>query len=179
MFSHPDYDGHEALLFAQDTASGLRALIAIHDTTLGPAFGGCRMYPYASEQHAMTDVAASLARHDLQGGDLRTALWRRRSTPCLSPIAPRTSSLAVQTQRRRLRRSRPERSAWPEPEPTSSGPWQPREPMLPDDRLRASYGPSHPTAAHLRGCLFCGLKQTAAARRAGYSNRGHAANGSA
>src|SRR6266481_4361851 len=44
MFSHPDYDGHEALL------------IAIHDATLGPAFGGCRMYPYASEQHAMTDV---------------------------------------------------------------------------------------------------------------------------
>ena len=56
MFSHPDYDGHEALLFAQDAASGLGALIAIHDTTLGPAFGGCRMYPYASEQHAMTDV---------------------------------------------------------------------------------------------------------------------------
>src|SRR5438132_12470227 len=56
MFSHPDFDGHEALLFAQDTASGLRALIAIHDTTLGPAFGGCRMYPYASEQHVMTDV---------------------------------------------------------------------------------------------------------------------------
>src|SRR5882762_10150331 len=56
MFSHPDYDGHEALLFAQDKASGLRALIAIHDTTLGPAFGGCRMYPYASEQQAMTDV---------------------------------------------------------------------------------------------------------------------------
>src|SRR5258708_32694965 len=56
MFSHPDYDGHEALLFTKDAASGLRALIAIHDTTLGPAFGGCRMYPYASEQHAMTDV---------------------------------------------------------------------------------------------------------------------------
>ena len=56
MFSHPDYDGHEALLFAQDAACGLRALIAIHDTTLGPAFGGCRMYPYVSEQHAMTDA---------------------------------------------------------------------------------------------------------------------------
>jgi leucine dehydrogenase len=56
MFSHPDYDCHEALLFEQDTAIGLRALIAIHDTTLGPAFGGCRMYPYASEQHATTDV---------------------------------------------------------------------------------------------------------------------------
>jgi hypothetical protein len=60
----------------------------------------------------------------------------RRSTPCprASPIAPRTSSLAVQTQRRKLRRTRPERSAWPEPELTSSGSWQPREPMLPDDR---------------------------------------------
>ena len=34
MFSHPDYDGHEALLFGQDAASGLRALIAIHNTTL-------------------------------------------------------------------------------------------------------------------------------------------------
>ena len=56
MFSHTDYDGHEALLSTQDAASGLRALIAIHDTTLGPAFGGCRMYPYASEHHAMTDV---------------------------------------------------------------------------------------------------------------------------
>src|SRR6202047_3470570 len=56
MFSHLDYDGHEALLFAQDAACGLRALIAIHDTPLGPAFGGCRMYQYASEQHAMTDV---------------------------------------------------------------------------------------------------------------------------
>src|SRR5271166_2946449 len=56
MFSNPDYDRHEALLFAQDTASALQALIAIHDTTLGPAFGGCRMYPYAGEHHAMTDV---------------------------------------------------------------------------------------------------------------------------
>src|SRR5947209_7752602 len=56
MFSHPDYDGHEALLFAHDAASGLRALIAIKNTTLGPACGGCRMYPYASEQHAMSDV---------------------------------------------------------------------------------------------------------------------------
>src|SRR5947207_6070008 len=56
MFSHPDYDGHEALLFGQDARSGLRALIAIHNTTLGIAFGGCRIYPYASEQRAMTDV---------------------------------------------------------------------------------------------------------------------------
>src|ERR1700719_275480 len=69
----------------------------------------------------------------------------RRSTPCprASPIAPRTSSLAVQTQRRKLRRTRPERSDWPEPEPTSSGPWQPREPMLPDD---GDFGPVWPAS---------------------------------
>ncbi len=99
----------------------------------------------------------------------------RRSTPCLSPIAPRTSSLAMQTQRRRLRRTRPERSAWPEPEPTSSGPWQPREPMLPDDR---DFGPAMARLTQRQRIfvdgLFCGLKQTAAAHRAGYSNRGHA-----
>ena len=48
---------------------GVRALIAIHDTTLGPAFGGCRMYPYASEQHAMTDVLRlSRARFELVWG---------------------------------------------------------------------------------------------------------------
>ena len=56
MFSHPDYDSHEALLFAHDADSGLRALVAIHDTTLGPAFGGCRMRSYASEQAAIADV---------------------------------------------------------------------------------------------------------------------------
>jgi leucine dehydrogenase len=60
MFSHPDYDAHQSLLFAHDAASGLRALIAIHDTTLGPAFGGCRMYPYASEHQAMADVLRAM-----------------------------------------------------------------------------------------------------------------------
>src|SRR6202040_953076 len=79
-----------------------RALIAIHDTTLGPAFGRCRMYPYASEQHAMTDVLRLSRGMIYKAAICELPLWRRRSTPCLSPIAPRTSSLAVQTQRRRL-----------------------------------------------------------------------------
>src|SRR5262249_34100252 len=56
MFSNAEYDGHRELLFAHDAASGLRGLIAIHDTTVGPAFGGCRMYPYPSEQQAIADV---------------------------------------------------------------------------------------------------------------------------
>ena len=48
--------GHEQVVFCQDRSSGLRAIIAIHDTTLGPALGGTRIYPYRSEADALTDV---------------------------------------------------------------------------------------------------------------------------
>jgi leucine dehydrogenase len=47
---------YEQIVFCHDKATGLRAIIAIHDTTLGPALGGCRMYPYASEDEAIVDV---------------------------------------------------------------------------------------------------------------------------
>jgi leucine dehydrogenase len=48
--------GHEELVFWRDRVSGLRAIIAIHDTTLGPALGGTRMYPYPTEAAAVEDV---------------------------------------------------------------------------------------------------------------------------
>lgn len=54
------YD-YEQLVFCQDEASGLKAVIAIHDTTLGPALGGARMWTYASEENAIED-ALRLAR---------------------------------------------------------------------------------------------------------------------
>ena len=56
VFTHPDFDGHEQVVFCHDKASGLRAIIAIHNTTLGPALGGCRMFPYASDDDAVRDV---------------------------------------------------------------------------------------------------------------------------
>ncbi len=49
------YD-HEQLVFCCDTSAGLSAIIAIHDTTLGPALGGARMRPYQSEDEAILDV---------------------------------------------------------------------------------------------------------------------------
>ncbi len=61
MFGHPDFDDHEQVVFACDAAAGLRAIIALHSTALGPAFGGCRMWPYASEADALKD-ALRLAR---------------------------------------------------------------------------------------------------------------------
>ncbi|NED99420.1 Glu/Leu/Phe/Val family dehydrogenase [Phytoactinopolyspora halotolerans] len=48
--------GHEQVVFCQDRASGLRAIIAIHSTALGPALGGTRFYPYTSEHEALEDV---------------------------------------------------------------------------------------------------------------------------
>ncbi|WP_377320235.1 Glu/Leu/Phe/Val dehydrogenase dimerization domain-containing protein [Pimelobacter simplex] len=48
--------GHEQVVFCRDEASGLRAIIALHDTRLGPALGGTRFFPYASESAALTDV---------------------------------------------------------------------------------------------------------------------------
>ena len=50
--------GHEQVVFCQDRDSGLRAIIAIYSTALGPALGGTRFYPYASEDAALTDVLA-------------------------------------------------------------------------------------------------------------------------
>tara|TARA_B100000902_G_scaffold400026_1_gene474727 strand:- start:4670 stop:5773 length:1104 start_codon:yes stop_codon:yes gene_type:complete len=48
--------GHEQIVFCQDKEVGLKAIIAIHDTTLGPALGGTRMWNYANEQDAFEDV---------------------------------------------------------------------------------------------------------------------------
>jgi len=48
--------GHEQVLFCNDPSTGLKAIIAIHNTVLGPALGGTRMWSYASEADALTDV---------------------------------------------------------------------------------------------------------------------------
>ncbi|MFD9864263.1 Leu/Phe/Val dehydrogenase [Streptomyces alboflavus] len=58
---HSEQGGHEQVVLCQDRASGLKAVIAIHSTALGPALGGTRFYPYASEDAAVAD-ALNLAR---------------------------------------------------------------------------------------------------------------------
>lgn len=55
-FQHPSFDGHEQVSFFSDSKSGLRAIVAIHDTTLGPALGGCRMWAYAEGTDPLDDV---------------------------------------------------------------------------------------------------------------------------
>ena len=69
--------GHEQLVFCHDNETGLKAIIAIHDTTLGPALGGTRMWNYESEEKALEDVLrlsrgmsfkAAISGLDLGGG---------------------------------------------------------------------------------------------------------------
>ncbi|PWC38973.1 Glu/Leu/Phe/Val dehydrogenase dimerization domain-containing protein [Azospirillum sp. TSO35-2] len=56
IFGAVDFREHEQVVFVNEPSVGLKAIIAIHNTSRGPAFGGCRMYPYASEEDAVRDV---------------------------------------------------------------------------------------------------------------------------
>jgi len=56
LFEQIEQKEHEQVIFCSDPQSGLRAIIAIHDTTLGPALGGTRMWPYKSDTEALHDV---------------------------------------------------------------------------------------------------------------------------
>lgn len=56
FFEHAENRGHESVHYFQDTATGLRAIIAIHSTALGPSAGGVRRWEYASEAEATRDA---------------------------------------------------------------------------------------------------------------------------
>ncbi len=56
LFEHHEFDQHKEVVFCNDEKSGLKAIIAVHNTNLGPSLGGCRMFPYANSDEALTDV---------------------------------------------------------------------------------------------------------------------------
>ena len=56
VFEHSEFDGHEHVAFYQDKMSGLKAIIAVHNSNLGSALGGCRMWPYSNDDEALRDV---------------------------------------------------------------------------------------------------------------------------
>ena len=56
MFDHPSYDAHESVHMFHDAASGMRCIIAIHSTHLGPAAGGCRMWNYETGEAHLNDA---------------------------------------------------------------------------------------------------------------------------
>jgi leucine dehydrogenase len=56
VFEKIQTDNYEQVVFCNDTKTGLKAIIALHNTALGPATGGCRMWNYRNEDEALTDV---------------------------------------------------------------------------------------------------------------------------
>ncbi|NMO57477.1 Glu/Leu/Phe/Val dehydrogenase [Actinoplanes sp. TBRC 11911] len=77
-----DASGHEQVVFCQDRQTGLKAIIGIYSTALGPALGGTRFYPYESEENALADVLKlsrgmayknAVAGLDLGGG--KAVIW--------------------------------------------------------------------------------------------------------
>ncbi len=56
VFGQLSFDGHEQVVFCNDKDTGLKAIIGIHNTVLGPALGGTRMWNYANEWEALNDV---------------------------------------------------------------------------------------------------------------------------
>jgi leucine dehydrogenase len=82
LFDLMDEHGHEEVILCHNETTGLRAIIAIHDTTLGPALGGTRMWNYATEDEALKDALrlsrsmtyqAAVADCDTGGG--KAVLW--------------------------------------------------------------------------------------------------------
>ncbi|MGM0419669.1 MAG: Leu/Phe/Val dehydrogenase [Bacillota bacterium] len=82
IFDQMKEHGHEQVMFIQENKTGLKSIIAIHDTTLGPGLGGCRMWDYDSEEDALYDVLrlskgmtykAGISGEDFGGG--KTVIW--------------------------------------------------------------------------------------------------------
>lgn len=82
VFEFEDFENHEHVNFFTDEETGLKAVIAIHNTALGPAMGGCRMRPYKNEQEAIKDALrlssgmsrkAAIAKVPFGGG--KTVVW--------------------------------------------------------------------------------------------------------
>ena len=56
IYAMREFDGHELVVFGHNAGVGLHAIVAVHSTALGPAAGGCRMWPYPSTDAAVVDV---------------------------------------------------------------------------------------------------------------------------
>ena len=93
IFSYMEQYDYEQLVFCQDEASGLKAIIAIHDTTLGPALGGTRMWTYESEEAAIEEGFAAVAH--FRGAAARrrppAGPWPGSTCPRRGPAARRPS----------------------------------------------------------------------------------------
>jgi leucine dehydrogenase len=86
-------DGYEKVARCRDAASGLHALIAVHDTTLGPALGGMRMLPYVSEDEALFDVLRLAKGMTYKSAVAETGLGGGKSVVIGDPTSAKSEAL--------------------------------------------------------------------------------------
>ena len=101
MFDHASFDAHEGVHLFHDAKSGLRAIIAIHSTALGPAAGGCRMWDYETGEDMLKDalrlsqgMSYKNAMADIPLGGGKAVIWGNAKTD-KSPELFRAFGLAV------------------------------------------------------------------------------------
>lgn len=87
MFDHSAFDAHESVHYFHDEPTGLKAIIAVHSTSLGPAAGGCRMWDYATSDEMMRDalrlsqgMSFKNAMADLPLGGGKAVIWGNSRT---------------------------------------------------------------------------------------------------
>jgi leucine dehydrogenase len=93
VFEMPEFDRHEGVVFHADAASGLRAIVAIHSTVLGPAAGGCRMWAYPSSSEAVADVLRLSRGMSYKSAMAGLAFGGGKAVIMADPKRPKTSEL--------------------------------------------------------------------------------------
>lgn len=93
VFTHPDFDHHEQVNFVSDEASGLKAIIAVHNTNLGDALGGTRFFPYANDHAALTDVLRLSRGMSYKSAMARLALGGGKSVIIGNPQTDKSAEL--------------------------------------------------------------------------------------
>jgi leucine dehydrogenase len=93
VFDHPDFDAHEQVVFTADPDTGLQTIIAIHDTTLGPALGGCRIRDYADEDEALADVLRLSRGMSYKAALAGLALGGGKAVVITAPDRPKTPAM--------------------------------------------------------------------------------------
>jgi leucine dehydrogenase len=95
VFGAPDYFDHERVIHCFDRKSGLKAIIAIHNTVHGPSFGGCRMRQYASEADALSDVLRLSRGMAYKAAILRLPVGGAKCVVMADPATQKTHALLV------------------------------------------------------------------------------------
>ena len=87
VFTHPAFNQHEQVVFCTDTQAAMHAIIAVHSTALGPACGGCRMWPYSTSEEALNDVLRLSQAMSYKNASSRIAPGGGKPSSWATPIA--------------------------------------------------------------------------------------------